>query len=234
MSDGEVEKVVMPPYLPFTTFDNFITEIGKTHLPTQIDKSVLGNKSGSIQSWLPNALRFFGLTDASNRPQPSLDKLSKLSGDERSAVYGTLVKSAYKELFDTVDTQKGTQTQLEDWFRAKGLAGSTASRSSAFFQDICKRGGIELSPFFNKKSVTKTSSSKRKKRSAATLNNDADGGRYEEPEVSELNIPALDEKLILGLIERLPKPGDCFPRDKRDRWIQMAQLLFDEVYGAEP
>lgn len=40
------------------------------------------------------------------------------------------------------------------------------------------------------------------------------------------------DPLIQAMIDRLPKPGDAFPRVDRDRWLALMKANMDLVYGS--
>jgi len=48
----------------------------------------------------------------------------------------------------------------------------------------------------------------------------------------ENEIKATDP-LVLGLIERLPKPGSTWCLEDRVKWLRTADSIFDLIYGAD-
>ena len=48
-----------------------------------------------------------------------------------------------------------------------------------------------------------------------------------------MNGQALDP-IIDALLEHLPAPGDYFPKEERQKWLQMMTLAFDLIYDEHP
>jgi hypothetical protein len=232
IEETDTQKI-FPPYLPFATFDNFITEL-VDGVPNKIDQSVLDKKSGSIQSWLPKALEFFGLITKARVSSPALRDLVAADTEGRKKIYAKLVRDCYGELFSKIDMKGGTNQELLDWFKDQGLASSTAIKCAAFFIDMSRKSGVAISPHFKKISPSpKPKSSKKKDEEPSGVN--GGGGVIEEQE-NLSSIPALKSKLILGLIEKLPDPesdfdDEIFPYDERELWLEYARLTFKMVYG---
>jgi hypothetical protein len=48
-----------------------------------------------------------------------------------------------------------------------------------------------------------------------------------------VNGQALDP-IIDALLEHLPAPGDYFPQEERQKWLDMMTLAFDLIYDDQP
>jgi len=215
-----------PPYLPFVTFDKALDEL-RDRIPPRIDRTVFPTKSTGLQSWILAALRFFQLIDTQGVPQAMLQEV--VQADDRGSVYSDLCRNSYSDLFSHVEVERATQGQLREWFRAYGLSDSTADRSIAFFLDLAKKSGIQTSPHFRKSRAVGPTSRKRSPKPADTPALENGGSLAQDQPCC---YPAvLKEKLILGLVEKLPDPGDEFPASKRELWKRMADTIFDMVYG---
>jgi hypothetical protein len=180
-----------------------------------------------MQSWIISSLRFFGLIDPAGTPQPILNKL--VDAEDRSSLYGELCKSYYADLFATVHVDRATQGQLDEWFRAQGISGSTITKSVAFFLDLAKKGGIPTSSHFKKSKAGGVTTRRRPLKPTAKTSAPEDNMLSEED--PQDTAPALREKIIMGLVEKLPDPSEPFPAAARERWKKAADTIFDMVYG---
>jgi hypothetical protein len=54
-----------------------------------------------------------------------------------------------------------------------------------------------------------------------------------EPDMTG-DLPALGDKLIRGLLERLPPPGKPWPKNRRDQWLKLLPDVLAMVYPDEP
>lgn len=223
-----------PPYMPFRTFDNFLTDLRETGIPARIDKSVLEKKSGSVKSWLPGTLKFFDFIDKENVPTAALEKLVESDAGARKLIYAELIQAKYSDLFQSLDMSKATQSQFNSWLGDFDIKGSTINKCAAFFIDLAKASDVSISPHFRKESVPRSSSRARVRRNTQHDNGvkPSNEDQNSPPSFSD-SIPALNEKLVVGLIERLPDPAgdDVFTKDKRDLWLDYARLTFQMVYG---
>jgi hypothetical protein len=223
-NNGTLKNV--PPYLPFSTFDNVLRELqGK--IPHRIDKTVFNTKSGTTQNWIMGALKFFELIDVNGNPQTDFKTL--VEAEDRTTLYNKLCRRYYADLLSSLDIESASQGQLDEWFRNHGISGSTITKCVAFFLDLAKRAGISTSPHFKKSKAGGTGIRKRPMKTPARITPTETSNDVEcDPSDSA---PALREKLILGLIEKLPDPEEEFPASKRELWKRMADTIFDMVYG---
>jgi hypothetical protein len=148
MSD-DVETPFKPPYLAFQTFWNFLASLSEHPLPPQIDRSLMGSKSGTDQANLVNALKAFRLVDDDQRVLPALIELTESDADARSALLGRIVRRDYAAAVAVSDSN-GTAGQLEQCFRESyGVTGAdTLRKSITFFLHAARTAGVPLSPHF--------------------------------------------------------------------------------------
>ncbi len=84
----------IPPYFSAVTFSNFIDAHRRTQ-PTRFDRSIMSNVAGGDQARILKALRFFGLSDADDRPTPAFQALKDLSAEQMQDAWNSLLRKAY-------------------------------------------------------------------------------------------------------------------------------------------
>jgi len=142
------DKRPAPPYLSFTTLNNFIDGLS-VHMPTRIDKSLMKSMSGASQAALVSALDYLGLRTYDDKPSAQLVKLAAVSAADRGPLWNLLITAKYQFLFrDEFDLKRATQGELEERFRAEGITGETIRKCVAFFMAAAQASGIEVSPYF--------------------------------------------------------------------------------------
>ena len=155
-------KTPIPTYVPYKSFTRFINGLREGHLPSRIDRSILGGMSGSGQSALIGALEFLKLIDAGGKPEPILEELVTLEGAEYSAKLKQLLLASYGFLFTDMDLAKrATGSQVHEAFRKQNVQGSTAQKAIAFFLAAAKDAGIEVSRHVKPPSVVRSTTPKR-------------------------------------------------------------------------
>jgi hypothetical protein len=141
------DKRPAPPYLSFTTLNNFIDGLA-THMPTRIDKSLMKSMSGASQAALISAFDYLGLRDG-DKPSPALVELANAAGGDRASLWRSLITERYPFLFsEGFDLKRATQGELDERFRDEGISGETIRKCVAFFMAAAQASGIEVSPRF--------------------------------------------------------------------------------------
>lgn len=142
------DKRPAPPYLSFTTLNNFIDGLG-VNMPTRIDKSLMKSMSGASQAALVSALDYLKLRDG-DKPSESLIRLAAASGSDRAPLWKALLEERYPFLFSErgFDLRRATQGELDERFREEGASGETIRKCVAFFTAAAQAAGIEVSPYF--------------------------------------------------------------------------------------
>lgn len=136
------------PYFSFQTFWSFIEELASKPLPPQIDRSMLGSKSGTDQANLLNALKSFGLITEAQGVTSLLERFVDLDDHERRRVLGLMLKAHYPNQL-SVSASHGTEKQLLESFSEDfGLAGDTRRKAVTFFLHAARHAGLELSAHF--------------------------------------------------------------------------------------
>src|SRR5438552_325922 len=125
----ETENKIKPPYVAYTTFKNFLGSLKAGTIPSRIDRSLMIGLSGSSQSFLMNALRFFRLVDAADAPTDALESLVNSDGEERKKAWKGVFQKAYGPMLGDLDLARATSALLNEKLLANGVAGETARKA---------------------------------------------------------------------------------------------------------
>lgn len=136
---------VLPPYVPYRSFINFIESL-KQGIPARIDRSMMPNMSGGLQSQLTHALRVLLLIGHTGQPTSTLSRLVNSEGAEHTKVMHEIVTTCYQFVFLNIDIKTATPSLLEEQFARTGASGGTLDKCILFFLAAAKDGGVELSP----------------------------------------------------------------------------------------
>jgi hypothetical protein len=149
------EKSPKPPYTSYKGFINFLDELREHgEAPSVIDRSLLSKRSGSGQSALMAALRWFSLINDVGVPTTAFVDLFKATEPDRPTQIKKLIEGSYTFLSDgSINVRNATTAQLSERFRLYDISGSTLAKSIAFFMAACKEAGIALSPHIKVPSV---------------------------------------------------------------------------------
>ncbi len=138
-----------PPYMSFQTFWRFIDELGSKPVPPQIDRSLMGSKSGTDQASLTATLTAFGLIGPGGAVEPPLRALTQADAAARRAMLAALLRDYYPDAI-RVSEDGGTEQQLNEAFRdAFGLAAAETRRKCVtFFLHAAREAQVPLSAYF--------------------------------------------------------------------------------------
>ncbi len=216
--DRETQKRESPPYIGFATFASFIKGLSKTGIPSRIDKSLLRNMSGSNQSALLAALRWFSLVDEAGNHGKELEELVA-AGEDFGAVLKELLPKAYKFMADgSIQLERATGSQLEEKFRAFGVSGATIVKAMAFFLSACKEAGIPVSAHVKLPKIVKGASpsrgKKEKQRSAdSPLNGELDDDEIGDAPASEAGTLRFEIPIPINRKVKISIPSDFTDAD---------------------
>lgn len=135
-----------PPYLAFKTFQSAIQGLRTHGLPSELDRTAWNTKSGTDQSQIVGALKFFGLIDRSGATQPSLRDLvaTAENSQEEKKVLESILRPCYEKVF-ALDLKNATPKQLDDAIGDYGVTGQVKTRAVRFFLKAAQYVGIQLS-----------------------------------------------------------------------------------------
>jgi hypothetical protein len=200
-SDKQNDKLkAVPVYLSFKTFLAAIQGLRAHGLPSVLDRTAFGSRSGAEQTQILSAFKFLGLIDDANRTQESLRLLkeAKENSEQEKAQLAAILKERYANAF-ALNLEAATPAQLDKAIAEYGAGGSTKARSVRFFLKALEHCGIKVS----------TRLTARKPRSSSPSNGDGDNiprtskGRKDTTQV--VNTPPTAGQAIMTL--DLPNVG---------------------------
>jgi len=202
-----------PPYLPYTTFKNFLASLNAGAIPSRIDKSLLDRYSGSIQSWLISALKFFGFTDESGKPKPELESFIKSEDQERKKLWKEIFDKAYAPLISGLDLSRATPGELSERFAAQGLSGETLGKCHSFFSAAAEDAGVALADHLKVRPKPSGPRKSRKNRNGVLL---GEPNPTEQPADS----PARPQKTMREmLLEKFPEFNPEWSEEIQTKWF---------------
>jgi hypothetical protein len=150
---ADAERKLLPPYMPYKTFGTFLDHLRAIGMPSHIDKSVMSNLSGGMQSWLRAALRYMDLIDAEGVPTPALEQLAKAQGEARKVLLVDLFRKTYRFLNGKIDLKNTTPVKLRQAVIEEGAQGETVEKIVAFLVAMAKDAGVPMSPLLLKRAA---------------------------------------------------------------------------------
>lgn len=216
------ERKPLPPYLPYRTFLTFLDHLRAIGMPSHIDKSVMTNLSGAMQSWLKSSLRYMQLVDANDVPSVMLNKLAESQGDDRKALLLTLFKQSYAFLDGNIDLKNTTPQKLRTAIVDLGAQGETVEKIMAFMVAMAKDANVPLSTL-----LTKRAPSVRKPRPKTTTQKaDRDIVTDDDDDDDDATPPAAAMKTIT-----LPKSGGTITLSGDINLFELAGAERDLVFA---
>lgn len=204
---NETKKQDVPPYIGFTTFLSFIKGLAETGIPSRIDKSLLRNMSGSNQSALISALKWFDLIDDAGAHGEDLERLVK-AGDDAGSELRSLLPRAYKFMADgSIDLARATGAQMQEKFRDYGLSGETIIKAMSFFLAACKEAGIPVSAHVKLPRAPRPNGGARAKKVTRVVSEDGqkeqrDQDEFEDDDVERFEIPVPGKSSVRVIVPR--------------------------------
>jgi hypothetical protein len=172
-SENGHPKPPSPPYTAWQTIKNLIASMKEHGLPGQIDRSVLTNMSGAVQSQVITALKFLGLIGLhDNAPRTPFKLLVEAYGtDKWQTELTAILKSAYQPIFQ-LQLETASPNQFNDKFRAAYPAeGDTFRKCVTFFLNAARDAGIPISAYIMRNKKPRTVSTKKRTASKAPRGN---------------------------------------------------------------
>jgi hypothetical protein len=153
------------PYTAFQSLKTLTASLKEHGLPQRIDRSLMSNFSGAVQSQLMTALRFLGLITADDRPTTFLQAIVEAHGtDEWPNALQKVLRHAYSEVF-RLNLATASPAQFTETFKdAYPAEGDTVRKGITFFLNAAKDAGITISPYIMKNKKPRASNGGSKKR----------------------------------------------------------------------
>lgn len=194
---SDTDKKLTPPYVPYKTFNTFLSHLKAIGMPSHIDKAAMASMSGGMQSWLRSALRYMKLIDAEGRPTESMRTLVSTDANtpERKVVIANLFRETYAFLDGKVDLANTTPGRLRAAFIEQGGSGSaeTIDKAVAFLVAMAKDGDITL----HKLLTTRMPGQRRPKNRPSPSRPSTTGVDEEPEEEDELDQPGMAKTIGL-------------------------------------
>lgn len=213
----------IPPYIPFATFINFLTQLKQDGLPPQIDKSVLSKFSGGTQGQLKVALRNMGLMK-DDKPTDDLEQLvSALDTPQFEPLLLELLKRTYPYIF-ALDLMTATPTMFADAFKVTGAKEDVSRKCRSFFLHAAKRAGVPLGNRILTGSVPRGASNgpkRRTKKKEQPTNEEIDQTQNKQQKL-EGQTP-----LVEKLLDKFPQLDPAWPDDVKAQWFKGFQQLMN-------
>lgn len=197
MANGKEGAISNPPYIAWSSFENFIKTLHDRGVPPRVDTTVMKGMSGSTQSQLRTALRFLRLISDTDAVTDRFRDLVKAYGTEEwPQRLDGVITFAYDDIIDGLDIEQATEGQLRENFRLNGkTSGSVLDKAVRFWLTAAEVAGLTLSPHFKReRGRTPAGNGERTKRSGAARprrTRDSDTGREvrNAPEPGEYRFP---------------------------------------------
>lgn len=224
------EKPVLPPYISYKTFINFISGLRETGIPHQIDKSVLRTMSGAIQSATIASLKFLDLINQNAIPTDKLKQLVETDGDNYTIAFrNVLVESYAFMLKNGINIEQATGTQVENKFKEQGVSGSTITKCVAFFLAAAKDAGIKVSSHVRPPAIKRTP---KERLSQAKRNNNDDGGTSKGNQTPPPNPSNAQTNWHEQLLAKFPSFDPTWDDDTKKAWFSAFNELMKKGAGS--
>lgn len=224
------EKQLTPPYTSYGSFSNFIGTLRSDGLPSRIDRSVMTNLSGSVQSAILSACRWLELVDEEGTPTERLKRLVQAGEEEYPQALRSLLEDSYSFLNDGFDLKNATGAQVAEQFRKRfGIQGSTVNKCMSFFLHAAEDAGIEVSRHVKPPPIQKGGGARRKKKVRRKKAPETGSHEQEAPHVERERASEM-VKITVPLHDM--RDGEIwFPKGMNgDQWsyaLQMARLILE-------
>ncbi len=161
MTENASNKLT-PPYLPYRTFLSSLDKLAEG-VPPRIDRGIWKNQTGTIQSLIMGAYRFFGLIDDQSKPTKTLHDLVAHRDKPNEYVKAVLEEKYSEVIKHNLSTM--TEALINEYFEdAFGVEGDTKRKCITFFLQAAKAVGIPLSTFLQSQVRVRTSGTRRRRR----------------------------------------------------------------------
>lgn len=213
-----------PPYLPYSTFKNFLASLKAGALPSRIDKSLLDRYSGSMQSWLISALKFFNLIDETGKPQPSLSTIADADEPRRKKIWKEIFDKAYAPLISGLDLTRATPGELSERFSKEGLSGETLGKCHGFFASAAADADVPIAEHLK---IRPKPSGPRKSRKARN------GAPLEAPPIEPPAAAPAQKTMREMLLEKFPAFDPSWAPQIQTKWFESFGKLMQKAEEAD-
>lgn len=153
-----------PPYISMQTFISMLDKLREHGVPPVFDGSFFGNTSGSTIALHRGTFKSLGLMTDGKKPTPLMYELAEADDERRKELLTEIGRTLYQDVIE-LGGAKGTNGQLAEAFRAKGITGATVQKAIGFYLSFADYAGYPVSPFFKKGRVASINGGSGAKRS---------------------------------------------------------------------
>lgn len=172
-----------PPYLPYRTLLSSLDKLAEG-VPPRIDRGIWKNQTGSIQSLIMGAYRFFGLIDEQSKPTKRLHDLVA-HRDKPNETVKAILEEKYAEVIKH-NLATMTEALINEYFEETfGVEGDTKRKAITFFLQAAKAVGMPLSSFLQSQVRVRTTGTRRRKRDDGDMVDMEEGGDDEVSQAGE-------------------------------------------------
>lgn len=218
-----------PPYISFSTFVTFISELKTNGLPPRIDSSVLKRFSGGVQTQLMSALKYLSLLSDDKKPAGVLPQLVEAYGDdaEFKKILGMVIRGQYSFL-NTLDLNTATPTMFAEAFRTTfGGQEATLAKCRIFYLQAAKYVGIELGPRITAGTSGPRASTGTPRKRAAKRQEDAPAINGNGS--SKNHLPAQPVGMMEKLMDKFPKFDPKWDVTTQGKWFEAFNKLMSNA-----
>ena len=228
MADKETAKKLLPPYVPYRTFTNFLDSL-KRGIPQRIDRSLMGSTSGSLQRQIMQALEYLNLITDTGTPTEKLEQLVHSEGPKRQGFLREILESSYDFMFkDGIQLDRATASQFRERFEKTGATGDTLRKCMAFFLTSAKAAEISLSPHIKKVPGLRPGSAKPRRKEPQIPKDRSD--LIEEPQSPheiKLHGQAAGDSWENILRSKFPAFDPAWPDEVKSKWFDDFKALME-------
>ena len=226
MATKETGKKLLPPYVPYRTFTNFLDSL-KRGIPQRIDRSLMGSTSGSLQRQIMQALEYLHLITNTGTPTEQLERLVHSDGPQKQEALKEVLESGYTFLFrDGIQLDRATASQFRERFEKTGATGDTLRKCMAFFLTAAKAADIGLSPHIKKVPGPLSSAVKARRTPQAKTAVKTSQPAVQE-ERSSQTAPTIDTALEKMILAKMPDFNPEWSEEAQKSWLDTINKLID-------
>ncbi len=157
------------PYIPKGWLENFFQQIKRVRL-SEVNNGIVKQyelTAPGNESKLVSALRFLKLIDDSGKLEDEKITNLKMEGEKYHTALDSILHQAYAEVFQTLDIEKATASDLRNFFIGRyAFSQGQATSAATLFAFLCEKAKVRTSDdiaSLNRKSVRSNTEKPRKK-----------------------------------------------------------------------
>lgn len=178
------------------------------------------SKSGTTQTLLRGAFRYFGLVSDKGVSAPQLQPLVKAKGAERRELWRKLVVKAYPTLFNSkINLENATYGEIAEVFSNEVSSQDTIRKCVTFFSYAAKDAGIKISPHVKPYAGTRSAARQARKRTREVRE------PISHPEILTDAKRAPDPVELELLLAKFPEFNPDWSDEKIAKWVKAIERI---------